>query len=173
MRATAGEPGRAGRLRLPRLAAALCALVCVAAAADPAERLSDPAKEAHARTLFQQFRCVVCQAESIDDSEAPIAHDLRQIVREQVAAGRTDAEIKHYLVARYGEFVLLRPSFSWLNALLWFTPLIAAGAGGAVIVARLSRARPAPEPPLTPEEEAKVAALTQGHGFAAPPPEKP
>ena len=87
------------------------AVLCMAAASDPAERLSDPVKEAHSRQLFEQFRCVVCQNESIDDSEAPLAHDLRLIIRQQVAQGRTDAQIRTFLVERYGEFILLKPRF--------------------------------------------------------------
>jgi cytochrome c-type biogenesis protein CcmH len=163
---------------LPRLLTVLAAVACLAAASDPAERLHDPAREARARTLFRQIRCVQCQSESIDDSEAPIAHDLRGIVREQVSQGRTDGQIKHYLVDRYGEFVLLRPSFSWVNTLLWLTPLFAVGAAGAVLVVQARKSRPEVEPPLSAEEEARLAALTMtgardsnsSHAFASSPP---
>jgi cytochrome c-type biogenesis protein CcmH len=166
------------RRRVVHFAAALAALACLAAAIDPGERLHDPVKEAHARTLFRQIRCVVCQSESIDDSESMPAQVLRQVVREQVAAGRSDAEIKHYLVERYGEFILLRPSFSWVNALLWLTPIAALGGGAAVLITRARRRDAAPVPALSAAEEAEIQARLQalsqasveGHGFAAPPP---
>jgi cytochrome c-type biogenesis protein CcmH len=166
--------GRGRSPVLPRLLTVLAAAACLAAASDPAERLHDPAQEARARALFRQIRCVVCQSESIDDSEATLARDLRVIVREQVSQGRTDAEIKHYLVDRYGEFVLLRPSFSWVNTLLWLTPLLAAGAAGAVLVVQARKFRPEPDPPLSAEEEARIDTLVHApdssHGFAATPP---
>ena len=79
----------------------------MAAAADPADRLADPAEEARAHALFSQVRCLVCQSQSIDESDAELARDLRQLIRQQVAEGRTDDQIKAYLVSRYGEFVLL------------------------------------------------------------------
>src|SRR6202012_3643229 len=109
--------------------AALAAAFCLAAAADPADRLADPAQEARARPLFEQIRCVVCQNESIDDSEADLARDMRQIGRGQVAAGRSDAEIRGFLVRRYGEFVLLRPRFSPANAVAWLAPFAIVLAG--------------------------------------------
>lgn len=146
---------------MKRLLLILGAIGCIAAASDPTERLADPAEEARARALFQQIRCVVCQNESIDDSEAEIAQDLRRVVREEVAAGRSDQQIRDALVDRYGEFVLLKPSFSAANAVLWLTPfLLLLGAGGWL----LWRARRSPAPEvsetLTPEEEARLAALT-------------
>lgn len=141
--------------------AALLGALSLAAASDPAERLPDPAQEAKARAIFQQIRCLVCQNESIDDSEASLAHDLRQIIREQVRQGRSEAEIKAFLVARYGQFVLLRPPFSLGNAPLWLlAPLLALG-GGAWLVLRGFRA-PAPlERPLSREEEARLSALVK------------
>lgn len=158
--------------RFALLLAALGGIACLAAASDPAERLHDPAKEAHARVLFRQIRCVQCQSESIDDSQAPLAHDLRQIVREQVAAGRSDAEIKRYLVARYGEFVLLKPSFAGPNAALWLVPLLA-GLGGAAGFAAYVRGRgQAPEPDLSPEEEVEVRNLQARHAFASTAPQE-
>ena len=123
-----------------RLALALAALLCLGAAADPAERMREPAQEARARAIFSQVRCLVCQNESIDDSEAELAGDLRRIVREQVAKGASDNEIKQFLVARYGEFVLLRPELNLGNARLWGTPLLVAAAGLLLWFARL-RAR--------------------------------
>jgi cytochrome c-type biogenesis protein CcmH len=150
--------------------AALAGALCLAAASDPSERLADPGQEARARTLFQQVRCVVCQNESIDDSEADLAHDLRQVVRAQVRQGRSDAEIKRFLVDRYGQFILLRPSFSLGNGLLWLAPLaLLLGAGGFLMVRARSTA-PATAP-LSAAEEAELAALTGAetgrHGFAS------
>jgi cytochrome c-type biogenesis protein CcmH len=151
---------------------ALAGLLCLAAASDPAERLSDPAKEARARILFREIRCVVCQSESIDDSEAALAHDIRQVVREQVSEGRTNSQIKQYLVARYGEFVLLKPSFSWTNAALWLTPILAALCGGVAIVIYVGKPRSETEAPLSAEEEAEVRKLLVRHAFASRPPQE-
>ena len=102
-------------MRLTSLLAALAGVLCIAAAADPADRVADPAKEARARAICADVRCLVCQNESIDDSEAELAGDLRKVVREQVNAGKSDAQIKHFLTDRYGEFVLMTPAFSLGN----------------------------------------------------------
>ncbi len=147
------------RLRLAGVVAA--ALLCTAGASDPAERLKDPAQEARAERLFIQLRCIVCQNESIDDSQADLAHDLRQIVRQQVAEGRSDAQIRSFLVDRYGEFILLKPRFSVGNALLWLAPLLIVLSGGAFFVVR-SRRGGATEAALTPAEEEKLRALQAG-----------
>ena len=141
--------------------AALAAVACMAAASDPSERLSDPAQEARARGLFKEVRCLVCQNESIDDSEAALAHDLRVLVRDQVKQGRSDDEIRAFLTERYGEFVLLKPPFSAGNAVLWLTPLGVLLAGGGLMVALLRRRRneqAAPET-LSPDEEARLQRL--------------
>lgn len=119
-----------------RAALILAAVFCMAAASDPADRLADPGQEARARALFAQVRCMVCQNESIDDSDAELAADLRRLVREQVAAGRTDQEVKTYLVSRYGEFVLLKPALTWTNGLLWGAPLLVLLAGGLLLRGR-------------------------------------
>jgi cytochrome c-type biogenesis protein CcmH len=146
-------------------------LTMAATSNDPADRLADPAKEARARALFREFRCVECQNESIDESEAPIADDLRRVVRQQVEAGHSDADIKRYLTARYGEFVLMRPSFSPGNAVLWLAPFVLVLGGGAVLVLRARR--PPDTPPLSAEESAQLAALDvspsahDGQGSAA------
>ena len=157
---------------MKRLLVVLGALMCLAAAGDPTERLPDPAQEARARELFREIRCVVCQNESIDDSEAELAGDLRRVVREQVSAGRSDAEIRAYLVDRYGEFVLLKPSFGPGNLALWLTPLALLTIAGGLILWRARRAGPEiVTAGLTPEEEAALAALTaapeDGHALAA------
>jgi cytochrome c-type biogenesis protein CcmH len=146
-------------VRLRSLAAALAGVICIAAAADPAERLADPAQEARARTIFKDVRCLVCQNESIDDSEAELAHDLRQVVRDQVRQGRSDAEIKRFLTDRYGEFVLMTPAFSWVNLALWAGPFLVVVLGGGLLVGRL-RNRSA-DAELSPEEADRVRRLSQ------------
>src|SRR5215470_3553817 len=127
----------------------------------PDEVMSDPAKEARARELSRELRCMVCQNQSIDDSEAPLARDLRLLVRERIAAGDSDAKVMDFLVARYGEFVLLKPRCERQTWLLWLvTPLLLAGGGLAIWLQ--TRRRPqhgASTPPLTPDEEARLAAL--------------
>lgn len=144
---------------MKRLLIALAAFACIAAASDPSERMADPAQEARARTLFKEVRCLVCQNESIDDSTADLAKDLRQVIREQIAAGRTDQEIRDFLVARYGEFALLRPSVSAPNAALWGAPILVLLVGGGLLALRL-RQRPETAA-LSPEEEARLAQLTR------------
>lgn len=124
-------------MRWRALLAALCGVTLIAAASDPAERLPDPAQEARAREIFRDVRCLVCQNESIDDSNAELAQDLRQIVREQVRAGRSDGEIKSFLTERYGEFVLMTPAFSAGNLALWAGPFLVALLGAGMLVARL------------------------------------
>lgn len=147
-------------MRRPGLAivAALASALCLAAASDPAERLPDPAQEARARTLFKEVRCMVCQNESIEDSEADLAVDLRRMVRERVAAGDDDAAVRRWLVDRYGEFVMLRPAFSVGNLALWLAPLAAVLAGGLALAARLRGVRD-PTEALSAEESARLAQL--------------
>ena len=139
--------------------AALAGAACLAAASDPAERLADPAQEAQARALFADVRCLVCQNESIDDSEAELARDLRQVVREQVKAGKTDAEIKRFLTDRYGEFVLLTPQFSISNLVLWVGPFLIVLFGAGLLLARL-RNRPV-DAELTPSEAQRLRKLAE------------
>jgi cytochrome c-type biogenesis protein CcmH len=144
---------------LRRAAFALVAVVMLGAAAgDPAERLADPGKEAHARALFRDVRCLVCQSQSIDESDAPLAHDLRQLVREQVAQGRSDDQIRAFLVSKYGQFVLLTPKISLGNAILWLGPLLVVAAGAAALLARRG---PAEQPSgLSDQEEAALDKLS-------------
>jgi len=148
-------------MRLRAALAALTALLCLAAAPDPADELSNPAQEARARSLFEQIRCVVCQNESIDDSEADMARIVRQSIRAQIAAGHSDDQVRAFLVQRYGEFILLRPRFSLANAAAWLTPFVIVGAGGVAILWRARRPPPPPGPPLTAEEEARLARLRE------------
>lgn len=118
------------------LALAMLATPMVSLAVEPDEMLQDPALEARAETLSKELRCVVCQNQSIDASSAPLARDMRLLVRERIAAGDTNAEAKAYLVERYGNFVLLKPPFQADTLLLWFGPLlILVVAGGALLIA--------------------------------------
>ena len=142
-----------------RLAIVLGAILCVAASADPAERLADPSAEARARALFQETRCLVCQGQSIDDSDAELAHDLRQIIRAQVAAGRSPGQIRTFLTARYGDYVLMRPPFSWSNAALWTSPFLVGLVGLGLLAFRLRRPAPIEAPSLSAEEDARLAQL--------------
>jgi cytochrome c-type biogenesis protein CcmH len=138
--------------------ALIAAVLLCAAAADPADRLADPAKEARARSLFRDVRCLVCQSQSIDESDAPLAHDLRQVIRQQVTEGRSDGQIESFLVSRYGQFVLLTPKASLGNAILWFGPLLVVITGAGVL---LARRRQGPEPPnLTAQEESELEKLS-------------
>jgi cytochrome c-type biogenesis protein CcmH len=132
-------------MRVRVLVASLAAILCMAAASDPSERLADPSQEARARELFGQVRCLVCQNETIDDSEADLARDLRGMVRDQVRQGRSDAEIKRFLVDRYGEFVLMRPAFSPGNAALWIGPFLVVVLGAGLLVLQLRNRRMEPE----------------------------
>ncbi len=121
----------------------------------PDEVLPDPALEARARALSRELRCVQCQSESIDDSNAAIARDLRLLVRERLVAGDSDDEVKAYLVARYGEFVLLNPALHGANWLLWLAgPLMLLG-GAAIAVATLRR-KAVTDAPLTEDEAARL-----------------
>jgi cytochrome c-type biogenesis protein CcmH len=131
------------------------------------EILTDPALEARARSLSKELRCIVCQNQSIDDSEAPLAHDLRVLVRERLKAGDSDAHVLNFLVARYGEFVLLRPSLAWHTAALWGLPPAALLIGVAAIVLVVRR-RGSPAPVeaenLTAAEEARLSKLLRDKG---------
>lgn len=144
-------------MKLRALVIALAGAACIAAASDPAERLPDPKQEAVAREIFRDVRCLVCQNESIDDSEAELAQDLRRIVRDQVKAGKSEPEIKSFLTDRYGEFVLLRPSFSAGNMALWLGPFLVVAAGVALLFSRLRKR--APDAELDAVEEKRIAAL--------------
>jgi cytochrome c-type biogenesis protein CcmH len=148
-----------GALRRTGLALFAVLALGAAAASDPADRLSNPAQEAHARALFRSLRCVVCQSESIDESDAPLARDLRQLVRQQVAQGRSDADIRAYLVSKYGQFVLLAPKPSLGNAILWVGPLLVVAVGAAALITRRrSIADPAG---LDAQEEAELETLSR------------
>ncbi len=131
-----------------------------ALAVRPDEILSDPVLEARARALSGELRCMVCQNESIDESDAPLAHDLRVLVREHLQAGESDAAIRHYLVSRYGDFILLKPPFKPETFLLWTTPLLVLLAGGAgIIITMRRRSQAQAAPVLNAEEQARLADL--------------
>lgn len=132
----------------------------------PDEMLKDPALEARARHLSEELRCMVCQNQSIDDSEAPLAHDLRVLVRQRLEAGDTDKQVLDYLVSRYGDFVLLRPPFKTDTLLLWGLPPLALLAGIAALVAIGRRRKTVLVQPeaLSPEEQEKLATLVRQGG---------
>ena len=108
-------------------------------AVQPDEIMSDPAKESRARELSRELRCMVCQNQSIDDSDAPLARDLRLLVRERIASGDSDSQVIDFLVARYGEFVLLKPRFNSRTLLLWLLPPLALAGGGLALWANMRR----------------------------------
>lgn len=126
------------------------------AAPAPSDRLADPAQEARARDLFRGIRCVVCQNESIDDSDAELASDLRRHVRSEVAAGRSDRRILADLTTRYGEFIRLRPSFSAANLALWVIPFLVVLGGLAALAPTFRRRSADRTPELTSDEERRL-----------------
>ena len=136
----------------------------LAFAVTPDEMLKDPALEARARTISRELRCLVCQNQDIDDSEAPLAHDLRVLVRSRLKKGDTNQQVINYIVARYGEFVLLKPRFELRTLTLWGLPPAALVAGmiGLVIALR-RRKKAAVEPtPLSAAEQQRLATLLKG-----------
>lgn len=141
--------------RTPPYILALVLTLSPAWAVQPDEMLSDPALEARARAISHDIRCPVCQGETIDDSNAPIARDLRLIIRERLVAGDSDAAVVDYIVARYGEGVLFNPPAKGVNWVLWLAGPALLLAGIAVAVTA-GRRRVAPEAALSPEEEARL-----------------
>lgn len=151
-------------MRRLALVALLVALVPpLAHAVTPDEMLKDPELETRARHLSQELRCLVCQNQDIDDSAAPLAHDLRVLVRQRLKAGDTDQQVIDYLVARYGEFVLLKPRFGLHTLLLWGLPPLALIAGAiALALAMRRRGAPASVPStLTADEKRRLATLVE------------
>jgi cytochrome c-type biogenesis protein CcmH len=127
-------------------------------AVQPDEQLADPALEERARGISAGLRCLVCQNQSIDDSDAPLARDLRILVRQRISAGDTDEAVRDYLVARYGDFILLKPPFDAATLLLWLTPVLVLLAGGAIAVRSRRTAGPHVEG-LSAEEEDRLATI--------------
>jgi cytochrome c-type biogenesis protein CcmH len=164
----------------------ICAMVVVSAlcggavpslAVQPDEVLANPALEARARELSRELRCMVCQNQSIDDSEAPLARDLRLLVRERLTAGDSDTQVLDFLTARYGQFVLLKPPFGWDTALLWFAPaavlLVGAFGFGAVLLRRRrvgTDTGDVEQPELTAAEQRRLAKLLADGGNSTRPP---
>lgn len=156
-----------------RLLAALLALALLCAGLGPAyavavdeARLDDPAKEAQARDIMRSLRCLVCQNQSIEDSDADLAADLRRIVRERVAAGDDAEAVRAYMVARYGDWVLLKPPLKPATLLLWAGPFLLLLLGGLALLWRLRQRPNAATAPLSPDERARLdaalAALERG-----------
>ena len=137
----------------------LAGLTGTAGAVQPDEVLPDPKMESRARDISSGLRCLVCQNQSIDDSDAPLARDLRLIVRERLKAGDDDTQVLNYVVGRYGEYVLLRPVLALHTLLLWLTPIAALVLGGLGIWRFVRRRTATRSPQLTDAEEAEVAAL--------------
>ena len=137
-----------------------------ATAVQPDEMLKDSALESRARDLSRELRCMVCQNQSIDDSEAPLARDLRLLVRERLTKGDSDQQVLSFLVSRYGEFVLLRPPLEWHTLLLWGLPpaALAAGTIGLFIMSRRRRSMAAEADPLSRDEEQRLSTLVDPAG---------
>jgi len=144
---------------LALIATVLALQMAPAFAVQPDEMLRDPALEARARALSQQLRCMVCQNQSIDDSDAPLAHDLRVLVRERLSKGDSDGQVVDFLVARYGEFVLLKPRLEWRTVLLWAVPPGALLIGGATLFVLARRRRSLASKPLDDVERRKLTEL--------------
>lgn len=121
-------------------------------ALEPQELLKDPALESRARALSAELRCLVCQNQSIDDSDAPLAKDLRTLIREQLVKGESDAQIMDYVVARYGDYVLLKPRFNSRTLVLWGTPFAVLLIAGIAMFLRRRTVAAEPELPLTEDE---------------------
>lgn len=145
---------------------ALILMLCAplpAFAVQPDEIMTDPALEARARDLSSELRCLVCQNQSIDDSAAPLARDLRLIVRERLKAGDSDADVRAYLVARYGDFVLLKPPLKPETLLLWGAPPLILALGAAGLALRRRRSVPTPQP-LSVEEQSRLETMMRDGG---------
>jgi cytochrome c-type biogenesis protein CcmH len=128
-------------------------------ALEPDEILADPVMESRARALSAGFRCLVCQNQSIDDSDAPLARDLRLLIRERIQSGDTDKEVRNYVVSRYGDFVLLRPPFGSRTLFLWLSPFLLLLAAVLFMLFR-RRLSPGSDLPLTEGEEQRLRDLT-------------
>lgn len=142
------------------IVAVLLALSAPAFAVNPDEMLADPGLELRARDISAELRCLVCQNQSIDDSDADLARDLRLLVRERLTAGDSDEQVRQYLVDRYGEFVLLRPRLEAKTILLWSTAPLLLLIGLIAIVVAARRRQPEPDEPLSPEEAQALSALS-------------
>jgi len=143
------------------LALGFLLVAAVAGAVQPDEVMKDPALETRARTLSAELRCLVCQNQSIDDSDAPLAGDIRRLIRERIAQGESNEAVRAFLVSRYGNFILLKPPFELSTVLLWLSgPLTLALGALGVYLAR--RRAPPPPPPLSADEERRLAEIEGG-----------
>ena len=143
------------------LALAFLLAATVAGAVQPDEVMKNPALEARARTLSAELRCLVCQNQSIDDSDAPLAGDIRRLIRERIGQGESDDAVRAFLVSRYGNFILLKPPFELATVLLWLSgPLTLALGAFGVYLAR--RRAPPPPPPLSADEEKRLQEIEGG-----------
>ena len=147
------------RTLLAALALAAALVATPALAVQPDEMLPDPALEARAREVGSELRCLVCRNQSIEDSEADLAHDLRLLVRRRIAAGDSDRQVIAYIRSRYGDFVLLRPPLQTGTILLWGGPALLLAFGALTLVRFYRRHDPPAPPPLAPDERRRLAAM--------------
>ena len=143
------------------LALGFLLVAAAAGAVQPDEMMKDPALEARARTLSAELRCLVCQNQSIDDSDAPLARDIRLLIRERIGEGESNAQVRAFLVSRYGDFILLKPPLKPETYLLWISAPLTLGLGALAIFIASRRAKPL-APALSAEEEARLAELAKG-----------
>jgi cytochrome c-type biogenesis protein CcmH len=143
-------------------AAVLLALAVPALAVQPDEILKDPALEARARALSTELRCLVCQNQSIDESDAPLARDLRILLREQLQQGKSDAQVMDFIVARYGDYVRLRPPFNSSTIILWGFPFVLLAAAGIYLYSRKPNVSATTEAALSADEEKRLKRLLSG-----------
>ncbi len=148
-------------MRALALVLMLLGSVGAALAVEPGERLADPAQEARARALGSELRCLVCQNQSIDESNADLAHDLRVLIRERISAGDSDTQVLRFMVSRYGDFILLRPPVKPATYVLWASPfaVLLLGATAAALYYRRRRSAPETAAPLSPEEKRRLQRL--------------
>ena len=144
--------------RLPLLALLVAVPLAAGAVSNPGEMLPNRGQEQRAETIGHQLRCLVCQNESVEESEADLARDLRRIIRERVVAGDSDRQVVDWMVARYGDFVRLTPPLDWTTSLLWFAPVLALAIAAIAVVLTRRRAA-AVSPPLSADERQKLAEL--------------
>lgn len=128
------------------------------------KRLSDPAEEARAQEIMKQLRCLVCQNQSIVDSDAGLAKDIRTIVRERILAGDTDQQVLTFMTERYGDWVLLKPPFDGATIILWLSPLLLLGVGFIIIIRNQRNRKMATSAPLSDEEQKRIAQLLNENG---------
>jgi len=142
------------------LALGFLLVAAVAGAVQPDEVMKDPALEARARTLSAELRCLVCQNQSIDDSDAPLARDIRLLIRDRIGQGESNDAVRAFLVSRYGNFILLKPPFELATLLLWLSGPLTLALGGLGVYLARRRAAP-PPPPLSADEEKRLEEIAR------------